>query len=59
MILTTGELGCLLIGLLLGAGLVIVAGFLVLGVNVWREGIREGTPIVGEELERNRKRGVL
>lgn len=53
---TTGEVAALLIGMLLGAGLCAVAAWLVLGFNVWRQGWKEGTPLVGEEFERNRRR---
>lgn len=53
---TAGEVAALLIGMLLGAGSVMVAGWVVLGFNVWRQGRKEGTQLVGEEFERNRRR---
>jgi hypothetical protein len=56
---TTGEAAWFLIGCLVGA-----VGVLVLTALAWflidvRRAVVEGTPISGEELERNRKRGTL
>lgn len=56
---TTGEVAALLIGMLLGAGSVMVAGWVVLGFNVWRQGWKEGTQLSGEGIERLKKRGEL
>jgi hypothetical protein len=56
---TPGEVTCLLEGCLIGAVAVLLLTFIAAGIQVWRAGWREGTPLVGEELERNRKRGAL
>lgn len=59
MTLTTGEMGCLLVGMLLGAVLVLgLAGLAWFLVDV-RRAVREGTPIEGDGIERARRRGEL
>lgn len=37
----------------------VAARAIVSAVREWRGAVREGTPLKGEEMERNRKRGAL
>lgn len=57
--MTPGEVAALLVGIVIGVALSFVATWLALGFVEWRRGLREGTPIVGEALERAKKRGDL
>lgn len=53
------ELALILEGGVGGAVLTLALTLIAAGLNVWRQGWREGTPIVGEGIERAKKRGDL
>lgn len=52
--LTTGETGCLLVGMVLGVVLHYAALFILVGIVELRS--LKGTSISGEAMERNRRR---
>lgn len=57
--MTPTEVACFLFGCGVGVGLSFVATWLVIGFNDWRRAVREGTPLIGEGIERNKRRGDL
>lgn len=56
---TPGEVTCMLEGCVIGAVAVLLLTVVAAGIQVWRAGWREGTPIEGDGIERAKRRGEL
>lgn len=54
--MTPATVAAFLFGMVAGVFVLLAATGMLLAVRDWREAVREGSPIDGAELERNRKR---